>query len=116
MYQIKLSHPIVMGLLGALQKTAEQTSLARRVDKQEVGKNIGSYHLWTCVGDDLAVIGTGYLAYFLTIGIIFLHCFFVIYSKRYSDVEEVHHKRHEKRMETKSFHPFLLFHHLNKFL
>ena len=62
---------IAMGLLGAVQKNSEKTVLARSVNKRTAGKEIGSYHIWTSIGAALAVIGTGYLVDFLTIGSIF---------------------------------------------
>lgn len=62
---------IVMGLLGAIQKNSEKTVLARTVNKETAGKEIGIYHIWTSVGAAFAVIVTGYLVDFLTIGSIF---------------------------------------------
>ncbi|MFF2755287.1 MFS transporter [Psychrobacillus sp. NPDC058041] len=62
---------VVMGLLGAVQKNSEKTVLARTVQKETAGKEIGRYHIWTSVGAALAVIVTGYLVDFLTIGSIF---------------------------------------------
>ncbi|WP_313893014.1 MFS transporter [Psychrobacillus sp.] len=62
---------IVMGLLGAVQKNSEKTVLARTVQKETAGKEIGQYHIWTSVGAAIAVIATGYLVDFLTIGSIF---------------------------------------------
>lgn len=62
---------ILMGLLGAMQKNAEKTSLARKVERQEAGYAIGKYHVWTSLGAAIAIILTGYLVDFLTIGTIF---------------------------------------------
>lgn len=62
---------IVMGLLGAVQKNSEKTVLARTVKKETAGKEIGNYHIWTSIGAAFAVIMTGYLVDFLTIGSIF---------------------------------------------
>ncbi|PEA54007.1 MFS transporter [Bacillus pseudomycoides] len=62
---------IMMGLLGAMQKNAEKTSLARKVERQEAGYEIGKYHVWTSLGAAIAIILTGYLVDFLTIGTIF---------------------------------------------
>ncbi|KMY50358.1 MFS transporter [Peribacillus loiseleuriae] len=62
---------IVMGLLGAVQKNSEKTVLARSVKKETAGKEIGRYHIWTSIGAAIAVIATGYLVDFLTIGSIF---------------------------------------------
>lgn len=62
---------IVMGLLGAVQKNSEKTVLARTVKKETAGIEIGRYHIWTSVAAAIAVIATGYLADFLTIGSIF---------------------------------------------
>ncbi|MGE7762994.1 MFS transporter [Peribacillus sp. NPDC097895] len=62
---------IVMGILGAMQKNTEKTALARYVTKTTAGKEIGNYHVWTSIGAAAAVIATGYLVDFLTIGSIF---------------------------------------------
>ncbi|MGE7767350.1 MFS transporter [Peribacillus sp. NPDC096540] len=62
---------IVMGILGAVQKNSEKTVLARFVNKATAGKEIGNYHVWTSIGAAAAVIATGYLVDFLTIGSIF---------------------------------------------
>ncbi|WP_342598848.1 MFS transporter [Psychrobacillus sp. FSL H8-0483] len=62
---------IGMGLLGAVQKNSEKTVLARTVQKETAGREIGRYHVWTSVAAAIAVIATGYLIDFLTIGSIF---------------------------------------------
>ncbi|KIL75571.1 MFS transporter [Bacillus badius] len=62
---------IVMGLLGALQKNTEKTSLARYVAKETAGRQIGHYHTWTSIAAAIAIILTGYIVDFLTIGTIF---------------------------------------------
>lgn len=62
---------IVMGLLGAVQKNSEKTVLARSVKKETAGKEIGRYHIGTSIGAAIAVVATGYLVDFLTIGSIF---------------------------------------------
>lgn len=62
---------IAMGLLGAIQKNSEKTVLARTVKKETAGKEIGNYHVWTSVAAAIAIIATGYLVDFLTIGSIF---------------------------------------------
>lgn len=62
---------IIMGILGAVQKNSEKTVLARTVKKESAGKEIGTYHIWTSTAAAIAVITTGYLVDFLTIGSIF---------------------------------------------
>lgn len=62
---------IMMGCLGAVQRNTEKTSLARNVESKEAGYEIGKYHVWTSIGGAVAVIATGYLVDFLTIGSIF---------------------------------------------
>ncbi|WP_439743087.1 MFS transporter [Bacillus pseudomycoides] len=62
---------IIMGCLGAVQRNTEKTSLARKVESKEAGYEIGKYHVWTSIGGAVAVIVTGYLVDFLTIGTIF---------------------------------------------
>ncbi|WNB91263.1 MFS transporter [Bacillus sp. NEB1478] len=62
---------IVMGILGAVQKTTEKTALSRQTTGKQIGQKIGNYHLWTSVWGAGAVIATGYLIDFLTIGSLF---------------------------------------------
>jgi len=62
---------IAMGVLGAVQKTVEKTALARQYTGTQTGKKIGNYHFWTNVWGAIAVIATGYLIDFLTIGSLF---------------------------------------------
>ncbi|MFC0189430.1 MFS transporter [Fictibacillus aquaticus] len=62
---------IVMGVLGAVQKTTEKTVFARQNDEAAAGKRVGKYHLWTTIWGAAAVIATGYLIDFLTIGSLF---------------------------------------------
>ncbi|MBT2755229.1 MFS transporter [Mesobacillus foraminis] len=65
---------ILMGFLGAVQKTAEKSALSRQAYEKrhtDIGKSIGHYHLWTSVWSAAAIIVTGYLIDFLTIGSIF---------------------------------------------
>ncbi|KMY54996.1 MFS transporter [Bacillus sp. FJAT-27231] len=68
---------IFMGLLGALQKNTEKTSLARHVRKERAGQQIGAYHTWTSIGAAIAIILTGYIVDFLTIGTIFYLASFI---------------------------------------
>jgi MFS family permease len=62
---------IVMGVLGAIQKNSEKAFLARTINKESAGIEIGKYHVWTSIGAAIAVMGTGYLVDFLTIGSLF---------------------------------------------
>lgn len=65
---------IVMGFLGAVQKTAEKTALSRHLQERPdhlVGKSISHYHFWTAIWSAIAIIITGYLIDFLTIGSLF---------------------------------------------
>jgi MFS family permease len=64
---------ILMGFLGAVQKTVEKTAISQHVkDKSnKAGSSIGHYHLWTSISSATAIILTGYLIDFLTIGSIF---------------------------------------------
>ncbi|MGG1594724.1 MFS transporter [Terribacillus saccharophilus] len=62
---------VIMGLLGAVQRNTEKTALSRKVDKRDAGKEIGKYHMWTSIGAALAIIATGYIVDFITIGSIF---------------------------------------------
>ncbi|MFG6496500.1 MFS transporter [Fictibacillus sp. UD] len=62
---------IAMGILGAVQKTTEKTALVRQTQGSQTGEKIGNYHLWTSVWGAIAVMATGYLVDFLTIGSLF---------------------------------------------
>lgn len=62
---------VIMGCLGAVQRNTEKTLLARKIESKEAGYEIGKYHVWTAIGGAVAVIVTGYLVDFLTIGTIF---------------------------------------------
>ncbi|WP_026575420.1 MFS transporter [Bacillus sp. UNC438CL73TsuS30] len=62
---------VVMGVLGAIQKTTEKTAISRQVTSEQVGKKIGHYHLWTSIWAAAGIIITGYLIDFLTIGSLF---------------------------------------------
>ena len=63
---------ILMGILGAVQRNTEKTSLARKVVQENAGYEIGKYHVWTSIGGAVAIIATGYLVDFFTIGTIFI--------------------------------------------
>ena len=63
---------ILMGVLGAVQRNTEKTSLARKVVQENAGYEIGKYHVWTSIGGAVAIIATGYLVDFFTIGTIFI--------------------------------------------
>ena len=61
-----------MGILGAVQRNTEKTSLARKVAHKEAGYEIGKYHVWTSIGGaGVAIIATGYLVDFFTMGLSF---------------------------------------------
>lgn len=62
---------VLMGILGAVQKNTEKTSLARQTEKKVAGREIGKYHAWTSIAAAVAIILTGYLVDFITIGSIF---------------------------------------------
>jgi MFS family permease len=64
---------IIMGFLGAVQKTAEKTALSHQTSEhpEHVGRSISHYHLWTSVASAIAIILTGYMVDFLTIGSLF---------------------------------------------
>ncbi len=62
---------IALGILSAVQKTTEKTALARQTTGAQTGEKIGNYHLWTSVWGAVAVMATGYLVDFLTIGSLF---------------------------------------------
>lgn len=90
---------IVMGLLGAVQKTTEKTAISRQTEKKQTGKKIGHYHLWTSIWAALTVILTGYMVDFLTIGALFYLTSFLymigglILCKQPAQLESIEHER-----------------------
>jgi MFS family permease len=62
---------VIMGILGAVQKTTEKTALARQTAGEHTGLKIGNYHLRTSVWGAVAVMATGFLIDFLTIASLF---------------------------------------------
>lgn len=62
---------IMMGFLGAAGRNTEKTVLARLTNTSDAGQTIGRYHTWTGVAAAIAIICTGYLVDFLTIGALF---------------------------------------------
>jgi MFS family permease len=62
---------VILGLLGAVQKTCEKTLAGEVFHGKGAGKKIGSYHFWTSLFASLAVFATGVLIDFFTIAIIF---------------------------------------------
>jgi MFS family permease len=85
---------MVMGIFGAVQKTTEKTALARQTEGSQAGRKIGNYHLWTSVWGAAAVMATGYIIDFLTIGSLFY-----IASLLYM-VSAVILMRHDKKKES----------------
>jgi predicted MFS family arabinose efflux permease len=87
---------ILMGFLGAVQKTVEKTALSQHVKDtpNKAASSIGHYHLWTSISSAAAIVVTGYMIDFLTIGSIFYLAsimFFIagiIVSKRRKIVKE----------------------------
>ncbi|QNU34483.1 MFS transporter [Geobacillus sp. 44C] len=62
---------IVMGLLGAVQKRQKRPAFPDSLNSPPPEKTIGYYHFWTSIWPAIAVIATGYLIDFLTIGSLF---------------------------------------------
>ncbi|MEI7024883.1 MFS transporter [Paenibacillus sp. y28] len=62
---------IVLGLLGALQKTAEKALLADITPSDHRGRRIGAYHGWGAVFSGLAVMAAGGLVDLFSIDFIF---------------------------------------------
>ncbi|BCB03479.1 MFS transporter [Bacillus sp. KH172YL63] len=65
---------LLLGLLGAVQKTSEKVVLSDVTDQLYRGRSIGSYHFWTSIFSSLAVMGTGFLLDYFTIYFIFYAC------------------------------------------
>lgn len=62
---------VLMGILGAIQKTTEKTAISRQVTSEPIGRKICHYHLWTSIWAAIGIIATGYMIDFLTIGSLF---------------------------------------------
>jgi MFS family permease len=62
---------VVLGFLGAVQKTCEKTMAGEVFHGKGAGKKIGKYHFWQSLFAAFAVFGTGVLIDFFTISFIF---------------------------------------------
>lgn len=62
---------ILLGVLGAMQKTSEKALIADFTEGNERGKHIGSYHFWVSIFSGFAVIAGGFLIDIFTVDIIF---------------------------------------------
>ncbi|WP_228547470.1 MFS transporter [Filobacillus milosensis] len=62
---------VLLGILGAMQKTSEKAIVADFTDGESRGKKIGSYHFWVSLFSGFAVIVGGFLIDLLTVDIIF---------------------------------------------
>lgn len=65
---------VVLGVLGALQKTSEKVVISDVVEQSSRGRSIGEYHFWTSLFSSIAVMGTGFLLDYFTINFIFYIC------------------------------------------
>ncbi|MCA1059036.1 MFS transporter [Rossellomorea aquimaris] len=65
---------IVLGTLGALQKTSEKVVISDVTVQGSRGKNIGMYHFWTALFSSIAVMGTGLILEYFTIHFLFYAC------------------------------------------
>jgi MFS family permease len=65
---------IILGVLGAVQKTSEKLVLSEIPYDGSRGKMIGNYHFWTSLCSSFAVMGTGLLLNYFTIHYIFYGC------------------------------------------
>lgn len=73
---------IVMGILGAVQRNTEKTSLARKVAQEKAGYEIGKYHVWTSIGGTVSGYCHGIFSRFLYDWYNFLYCIYSICSER----------------------------------
>lgn len=71
---------IILGILGAVQKTSEKLVLSEIPHDGSRGRMIGNYHYWTSLSSSFAVMGTGLLLNYFTIHYIFYGCsiFFLV--------------------------------------
>ncbi|TMU87667.1 MFS transporter [Bacillus sp. BHET2] len=65
---------LILGILGAIQKTSEKVVLSDLTEQASRGKSIGAYHFWTSIFSSVAVMGTGFLLDYFTIHVIFYGC------------------------------------------
>ncbi|KPL58800.1 MFS transporter [Rossellomorea vietnamensis] len=71
---------VLLGMLGALQKTSEKVVISDMTVHASRGKSIGQYHFWTALFSSIAVMGTGFFLEYFTINFLFYACslFFLI--------------------------------------
>ncbi|WP_096154348.1 MULTISPECIES: MFS transporter [Bacillus] len=62
---------VILGIIGAMQKTSEKAIIADVTDGRARGEMIGSYHFWVSIFSGIAVIISGFIIDFLTIDLIF---------------------------------------------
>lgn len=62
---------VILGILGAMQKTSEKTIVANFTEGNARGEKIGIYHGWLAIFSGVAVIVGGYIADLFTLEIIF---------------------------------------------
>ncbi|WP_421384739.1 MFS transporter [Bacillus salacetis] len=62
---------VILGFLGAVQKTCEKTMAGEVFQGKDAGRKIGKYHFWTSLFAAFAVFATGVLIDFFTISFIF---------------------------------------------
>ncbi|KMJ59482.1 MFS transporter [Bacillus sp. LL01] len=62
---------IILGVIGAMQKTSEKALLADMTDIRQRGKQIGEYHFWVSIFSGFAVIVSGFLIDLFTVDFIF---------------------------------------------
>ncbi|MCA1053616.1 MFS transporter [Rossellomorea aquimaris] len=65
---------MILGILGALQKTSEKLVISEMGHGDRKGALIGHYHFWTSLCSSIAVMATGYMLNYFTIGTIFYGC------------------------------------------
>ena len=62
---------VLLGILGAMQKTSEKALIADFTEGISRGQQIGSYHFWVSIFSGFAVIAGGFLIDIFTVDIIF---------------------------------------------
>ena len=62
---------VLLGVLGAMQKTSEKALIADFTEGNDRGKHIGSYHFWVSIFSGVAVIAGGFFIDLFTVDIIF---------------------------------------------
>lgn len=71
---------IILGVIGATQKTSEKAMLADFTERGKRGRAIGKYHFWTSIFTGIAVMLGGFIIDLFTLDIIFYISSLILFS------------------------------------